>query len=183
MTAILLAVLLDFVPNHEREPDLHRVARFRVVANAVYAASLRATCTDSDPGCVRIWPGSVRSLEAMLLTLGWYESGFTQRIHAGRCRKGECDGGRATSLWQLQASGKLPLPEWRELAGTSEEATERAAWAAARALSVARASCPSAGGWERGTIARYATGRSCSWSGAEMRAVTYDKIWRRLEQP
>lgn len=78
-------------------------------------------------------------------------------------------GGFAISLWQLHTWRLVPFAEWRGLGGL--EGTEASAHAAARVLSFARSRCGAhRGDWREATLALYATGKRCKWSGAASRA-------------
>jgi hypothetical protein len=166
----LLAILIAlptawYPPGREPETELERHARYRVIAEAVVLA-------EPDPPRARL-----------VLIVGWWESRYAWHVHAGRCRRGECDETciparpkprcffRARSPWQLHATPLLRPGEWRAMIGTSPEATQTAARAAARVLAEGWRRCSSA----EGAIAYYARG-SCRWRGAKVRAAH----WRRL---
>lgn len=111
-----------------------------------------------------------RLLVAELATIGFYESGFLPRIQAGRCRKHECDKGRARTWWQFQRTS-YSRDAWETSVGLEPEAILEAAKVAATVLIAGRNACRSI----EGTLSFYATGH-CLWSGARYRA----KLVRRL---
>ena len=166
--------------------------RARTIAAAIDSASLEAVCAppwaDSD-FCQVVWPGTRTELAAALIVQGTLESGFAERIGAGRCRAFECDsirlpGGRvvhlARSYWQLHASPTLlPLLEWASLRGVEFAPTADAAYAAARILGAGYQRCRSL----EGGIAVYATGGpSCRWRGARSRAERIRLVEARLRE-
>lgn len=118
--------------------------------------------------CKRYWHGSPRELGFLLLGQAFFETRLALHVHAGQCRVeiGECDGGRAISLWQLQYGYHLPVERWRTLSGTDLESTREAALEASRALARGRNFCK---GSLEGAVASYATGKSCRWKGAAKR--------------
>lgn len=123
-----------------------------LVAEAIADAAERATCTSewSEPRCDPVWHGAADELAALLVEVGYHESGFRRRIQAGQCRADECDavrrGGRtvrhlARSMWQLHVSpripgypGDVPREAWLACTGTEYEHVLTAAQAAARVL-------------------------------------------------
>lgn len=136
------------VQKDERESPQELAERLQVVVRAIR----RAAPEDAE-------------LRWMLLTTAQHESHFALRIHEGKCRPGECDGGRARSLWQLHRNARMKPGEWESLAGTSQEATDLGARLAAGLLRGARASCGDA----EGALSLYARGGGCKWSGARQR--------------
>jgi hypothetical protein len=124
--------------------------------------------------CKRIWAGTQRELGFLLLAQAFFETRLALHVHQGNCRKeiGECDSGRAISLWQLHAGYRLPVERWRELSGTDLESTRDAALEAARALARSYNFC----GTTEGAVANYATGRGCIWKPAEERLKFAGKL-------
>ena len=169
-------------PLTDGETAPERAARYVVLAEAQASAANAVTASG-------LWPGTEVELAAALVALGWHESGWVLRVHAGRCRSDECDpirrwtrrgwitvGHAAATPWQLHQTGHLPAAAWRGMIGTSPEATGLAALAAARAFARARNWCR--GGqrdWAARAISGYATGRRCVWRGAAARLKT---VWR-----
>lgn len=169
MYDFILATLLMFPAfwGDRDETPGDRQARVELVARAIDEA-VRTTP----------WPGSKREQAAVLAVKAVRESGgLARHIHASKCRLeiGECDRGRAVSLWQLHVSKQLPPEQWERLKGDDLEATTRAAKAAARALLSARRAC----GDLRGAISLYATGSTCDWSGADARVQDVNRALKK----
>lgn len=192
-TESLLAAALTFSSWHgDNETEEARAARLRTIAEAINIATLHAVCVKDAPSlpdlpgddpeattkaCTRIWRGSPKELAFLLLTQAYFETHLAQHVHEGKCRVhlGECDGGKATSLWQLQAGGHLPKSRWEKLSGTSLAATTHAAYEAGKALSRGRNYC----GNVQGAVALYATGRTCRWKPAEQRVSFVRRLQAR----
>jgi len=187
--AKLLALLLAYPPWYEDREEVGREDRMKSIAISLTEASIKATCNDGvEPDCERSWPGTTWELVTLAADLGWHESRYARHVHAGQCRLhiGECDAARvygtnkfvalATSPWQLQRSGIVPYHVWTTLAGLDHASTLRAAHAAVRVVVHSRTSCAKVEPWPEATIARYATGRRCSWRGSAKRAAQ----WRRV---
>lgn len=163
--AVLAAALTALLPPAVRQ---ERAPFVRDVSVAVVQASAESTCTGpwAAHECERRWPGRPEELEAMLGTLGLFETGFLPRIQAGDCRKWgkrrqdvECDGlvvidGRrffkAATTFQLQG---LSLDERREVTGLEPMHLYEASRQAARIVS---------GHWARCRVADRA---ACTFTG------------------
>lgn len=167
-----------------------------IVADSIEQAALLATCHKDAVAlpdiyfdkekCVRIWPGTAKSLAYLLAAQGTHETNFAQHVHEGRCRAeaGECDARRrwdrkkkayvytvqSVSPWQLKLFRDIPVSHWDQMSAV--EGTHYAAWYAARRLSSAYRACGSI----KGSISRYARGNGCWWEGAKERVETYTKI-------
>lgn len=167
----LLAAALSLRAWHgDTETTEERSDRLTIIAEAISEASREATCTPPRADdCIPVWFGERRELAFLLLTQAHFETHLARHVHEGRCRvaRGECDGGRAVSLWQLHAGPQLSRERWQSLIGAEREPTERAAYEAARALGRAKNHC----GTTHGAIALYATGKSCTWDDANRRAA------------
>lgn len=198
----LLAAAMAFPAWHgDKESSEDREARLAVIVQAIDDAVAQATCRDADversesskkvkaastkedaeteqEKCKRIWRGTARELGFLLLGQAFFETRLALHVHAGQCRVeiGECDGGRAISLWQLQSGYHLPLERWRTLSGTDLESTRESAKEAARALARGRNFC---NGSLEGAIASYATGKSCQWKHAAKRMSFVKKLMAR----
>lgn len=189
-TESLLAAALTFSAWHgDTETEEERLLRLRTIAEAINIATQNAVCMKDAPplpelpgngataktACMPLWRGTPRELAFLLLTQAYFETHLAKHVHEGKCRVnlGECDGGKATSLWQLQAGGHLAREKWEKLSGTTLAATTHAALEASRALARGRNYC----GNVRGAISLYATGRTCRWQPAEKRV----SFLRRLE--
>lgn len=207
MKEVLLAALLSLQPwVGDAESAEDRATRLEVVAEAIEAAVLRATCQVSATGtpisglgagegaavpgsaaavlegaaeaepCRRLWAGDPELLGFLLVSQARFETHLALHVHQGRCRKAECDGGRATGLWQLHAGPHLSREIWRTLAGTDLGSTSRSAWYAAVALSRGYNQCRST----EGAVGLFATGRSCHWTGAAPRARLAESLRLRF---
>ena len=184
MIETLLVILLGFQPFYgDTETPAARKDRLTIMAKAIGRAVAGANCHDDDePGCLPVVTETeALPLAAALVTQAFWESGLARHVHEGKCRKGECDGGRARSPWQFQ-----PVPPvfhvsirelWWKYKGADQDSTDDAAWAAALILARAHDNC---GTWE-GAIAQYATGSRCKWSGTERRMVTFRRVLAKLE--
>lgn len=180
-----LAALLVGLPAFYRDvetPEEREMRMVTVVAPALVDVASEATCSGAyaTVECKKLWPGTKLDLVLMLVTKGWWESRFAVHVQAGKCGPRECDAykdhytkkivHRAASYFQVQATGLVPMKEWRTLTGLDYEPTRRAAWAAAKVASASRNRCArSPGSWEFVTVSAYASGRSCSWRGAHQR--------------
>jgi hypothetical protein len=187
------AVPLDS-PRYEAPED--RAVRMVVIAEAIASAATRATCTELwatlDAPCRRIWPGSATELAALLLSLGYLESGFAEWVHAGRCRLsiGECDSRKVGGVWVVGAKSPWQIQwtsysrdAWHELEGTGEWSTFVAAWTAARVVSGARRMCAYRRpriAWLPATVSAYATGGHCDYPRAGKRAAFVVRIEGRI---
>lgn len=176
----------------KEEPGVRQI-RMHIIADAIAAASERATCSESyaSSDCVPVWPLSTLELSALLVTQAYSESRLAKNVHEGKCRSWECDPirsaytgqvrHRARSLWQIHRSSPVES-EWDQMLGADLASTTAAAWAAAKLLSRGYRSC----GNTAGAIARYAGIDGCQWSEAEKRARFYTAVRervRRLEKP
>ena len=176
MHETLLALLLTFVPWHgDTETSVARAERLSVVAGAIAEASLNPR-----------WKGSSEDLAILLVMTAHEESHFALHIHEGRCGKhakspkGECDSGKAGTLWQIQFGAWYPKKHWDKLIGASKTPTTLAAKKAADIMSLARNYC----GSTKGAIALYAKG-SCKWKRAAGRYYRFTQLrekYRRLRK-
>ncbi len=139
------SLLESFVPWYEdlKEDPHARKARLRTIARAQLYAAQEATCTGHAKGskCKRKFGGSAHQLIALLLTAGWWETRFSRRVHAGECRKDECDGGRARSVYQVQLNGVVPRELWENAEGLDWDSTLAATRAATFSFSAAWRAC------------------------------------------
>ena len=78
---------------------------------------------------------------AYLLSLGRYESDFAKRIQVGRCKKWECDGGLAHSIWQMHHEALPPGVAPADVVGIDAQHLQAAADAAARRVRQVRKMC------------------------------------------
>lgn len=194
LAARILAVISTwpgawYPPDAEPETPVEREKRYATIAVSIEEATNLATCHERGE-CDPIWIGSRDELAGVLATQGWWESRFAWHVHAGFCRLtiGECDAARtadgrlyarALSVFQLQQSLMVPTRVWKRIAGTSYAHTRLSAIAAARVLAHARRRCAKGEPtwWVSPTIAAYATGHTCHWSRAGVRARWYRLRW------
>ncbi len=117
-----------------------------------------------------------RQWAALLLTIGFHESTFSLRIHAGDCRPKECDRGRARGPWQTHQNA-FNREAWPKLQGI--EHTDAQAGAADQLLRRVVRTCPDEPGWAtvRGILTAYA-GRRCyqDWPGLKERLATFGRL-------
>jgi hypothetical protein len=152
----------------ETKEDRH--ARLTMVDISIDRAVERATCDKDEKNCKPLWKGNKEDLRWILIGQSYFETHFAKHVHADECRVklGECDGGNAKSLWQIQKTSNA-LPEvgwWDTIGGIDQASTDRAAWAATRILSRTYNRCKSISG----AISMYATGRTCFWEDGPKRA-------------
>jgi hypothetical protein len=189
MKETILAVLIGLPPAVDStETAAERSARLETVAAAIESASLEATCKGPYSGahwCRPVWSGRREDLAALLVTQGWWESKFADRIGAGRCRSFECDAlvlrdgrviHRSRHYWQLQTSSFVPAYLWSQLVGTEYEPTTLAAYAAAIVLGEGLKRCGSV----TGAISFYAGGGKCSWNGGASRVAMFRAVKSKL---
>lgn len=164
--AAILALIASLPPFHAEprpeQPD-ERLARLRVVSEAVSALELDATWT------------------AAVLAVGWHESRFARYVQEGRCADGpagaRCDQGLARGTWQVH---RQACPRaWAERSGSAGEVREGAR-CAARLLRAAKWRCAgrAPGEWW-GAFSGYA-GAACDWAGARKRVRTMESMVARL---
>lgn len=129
-----------------------------------------------------------REWAALVLAIGWHESTYSLRIHAGNCNLAnrECDAkrlkdgtlyARARSPWQLHEN-KLNGDSWPFLTGI--ENSDIQALEASAALQRGYWQCARSGvTWLQGTINGFA-GRRCSadWPGLQKRIATFNQLVR-----
>lgn len=171
---LLAAVLAMPVYKDDRSAELADLKRqqLELVAAAVHEAAN-----------VTRWPGDKRELEALLIVVGRFESGFALRISAGELKPWEGDPGkdgqpRSVSNWQLQKAATSSAEAW-EAARTDVRVAAREA---ARALARSRFMCRSLEAkrdWVAMTLSSYA-GRHCvgSFKGLTERVSAYRRIVR-----
>ena len=189
MKEAILAVLVGLPPASDTtESAAILSARLETIAAAIESACLQATCHGpySDAAwCTRVWSGRREDLAALLVTQGWWESKFAERIGAGRCRSFECDPlvlrdgrvlHRSRHYWQLQTSSFVPRHLWNDLVGTEYEPTTLAAHAAAVVLGEGLKRCGSV----PGAISFYAGGGKCAWSGMTTRVAMFRSVRSKL---
>ena len=116
--AILTAALSLPSPWRSPEPEDAYHARLETIATAVAVEASEAR-----------WRHSPELLAAVVLATWWSETRLSLEAHDGS-RTG--DNGRALCLGSVYPSGLVPRATWRQLTGTSLEATRRCARATIR---------------------------------------------------
>lgn len=157
--AKVLAVLLSLPVYRE---DLNRPEEKRAQLEQVAQAIADASESTSDA--------------ALLLASGWEETGWSLRVHEGKCRPNECDHGKARGPWQLHRDG-MSAESWALMTGTAN--TDAQARTAAKRLRFYREQCQDT----TGTIARY-FGLRCRdrTAGVWRRFRTYLRFLSRLNE-
>jgi hypothetical protein len=124
--------------------------------------------------------------QALVLVIGYAESGYALRITEGNCRTYECDRGRARSNWQMHQNDHT-RPVWDQLQGfsTLHVQVQTADKMLKRAYYTCERSNPN-GFWAAQTILAYA-GRGCvdrqtiaPWKGLNLRLEYWRRTWRVL---
>lgn len=123
-------------------------------------------------------PLAPRQWAALLLTVGFHESTFSLRIHAGQCRPHECDRGRARGIFQghQNYANREVWPRMHGLENTAVQVAE-----ADRLLRRSVGTCTPPGQnpsrFVKGIFEAYG-GRRCGgdWSGAESRYATFRRL-------
>lgn len=117
-----------------------------------------------------------RQWAALLLTIGFHESTYSLRIHAGKCKPRECDHGKARSPWQLHRNMDNEKV-WDKLTGVDN--IEEQVWAADHLLRRVARTCVNGTGLVDvpGILTAYA-GRRCfhDWPGLGDRLNTYARM-------
>ena len=115
------------------------------IAWAISDATAHAACVGEWAGddC-HVIQSDQATMAALLIAKGKAESGFAQYVHEGRCTDGpigaRCDSDkhgvpRAHGLWQAWRVAIYPPEDWDAINSSSADATNLAAWHAARSLS------------------------------------------------
>ena len=160
------------------ETKEERLARLKVIDIAIDRAVEQATCDKKDKGCKPQWRGAKEDLRWLLIGQAYFETHLAQHVHEDKCRAklGECDSGKAKSLWQIQKASNALLQQdgpdwWESIGGVDQAATDKAAWAATVILSRTYNRCRSISG----AISMYATGKTCFWEEGRKRAIWIGK--------
>lgn len=202
--AILVTLMMALPSYHtDKESKVARQVRVTTIAVSIHRATDRATCQGdwNTEDCVPRWKGSKEDLGILLVTLAFWESRLAQHVHEGKClpgyigkdgkyHRGECDEKvrfdrhgnviarkfKARTIWQLQKHG-YTAPEWDVMVGTSQVATDAAAWAAAKTLSMGYRSCGNV--W--GAISVYAGAGGCTYEKSKVRLNFYHRLKRKYQ--
>jgi len=132
---ILLTMLIGLQPFHaDKEQPEARRTRLAMVASSIEKAVDRATCKGDFAldTCIPIFKGQPEELAVGLFTLGKFETHYSRHVHEGRCKPWECDHGKAVGVFQVHKNKIVPIEEWKASVGTSQEANDASAWAAAK---------------------------------------------------
>jgi len=107
LSAWILAAMIQIAPPDRLAavptfPEAQETAEERLGRYGDIADDLAAEVAQAAP------EGQRRNLAALLVAIAWHESGFARDVDLGPCapgrvRRGGCDGGRARTLFQLQA--------------------------------------------------------------------------------
>jgi len=116
LSATILAVILS-LPNGPSEP--HASALADAIATAANTSPLWTTTDDAGEAATA----------AVLVGIGYHETGLSERLARCKYRKGEADGGRSLGTWQLQ--GPIAIGPFTRLEVCSSDSVQ-----AERALSV-----------------------------------------------
>lgn len=165
---------------YDTETPDERLVRLNTIASAIEKAAAKSVCegVDENNPCTPIFRGSKNEMLILLVTIGFWESRYSQNVHEGKCKPWECDPmvqkdsqGRTIKIthrsrtnWQLQYNDSIKN-EWPNMVGTSQEATDLAAWASAKMLSKGYNSC----GTIWGAISKYAGVKHCKWEKGKSR--------------
>lgn len=147
---------------YEDKASTEKDAQLDAIAAAVAKVSRKA-------------PLPPRQWAALLLTIGFHESTFSLRIHAGDCKPKECDKGLARGPWQTHKNMDNAAV-WDKLYGI--ENVEYQVWAADRLLRRVSQTCATqAGSSVPGILTAYA-GRRCfqDWPGLNDRLNTFSRM-------
>lgn len=166
LSAGVLAALLA-LPTYveDRAPELAESKRAQLTS---IAAAVTAEAMQQRVAAAPDWA-------ALLLTIGWHETGFSLRIHQGECKRWECDGGKARGPWQNHAYGDAAT-HWERMHGLEHVALQTRV--ASNTLLRGHYTCRGkARSWFAGVVNGFA-GRDCSnsWPGLAAREST----WQRL---
>lgn len=131
LSAYVLAAMLFWVPpsNHKYFgiSEEETQARYESIANDIASVAMEA---DEAPlfkvqAGVSVSDDEGRAFNAILLAaIAKHESDFRKHIDEGKCRKNECDHGRAFSMWQVLPEGGIfltPNGEWNYAFRMSDE--------------------------------------------------------------
>ena len=157
LNAAIFTSLMRMSPHKtDTETRPEREIRMHIVADAIHDATLRAACQGrfADAVCKPIYSDR-RTLAALLLGKGHFESNFAEYVHTGHCEQGppgaRCDSDRngvprAHGPWQQCELSVFPREDWVAMHAATPEATGLAAWHAARLLAGSRSMCKAAFG-------------------------------------
>lgn len=175
--ALLLVTAMAQADSHRHvawtRAVLGRVAVFHEDREAVSKAEQLDELARAIADVSRDKPLPPQKWAALLVTVGYHESGFAMRIIANRCKPTECDRGRARGFGQVHANA-LNRQEWTESPGNVALQAKLTSDALARAYWNCKRSGVEA---VRATLSSYA-GMRCGaeWPGLELRMATYSRL-------
>lgn len=175
LEAWALAALQSLTPYHEDVGNPEKPAQLAMIAQAVTEAAREQ----------KGWPLSRQRLVAAEIAIGENETHWSLRIHRNECnlKKGECDGGRAISEFQLHANALTAPQVWPTLGFMTFESTKMSAKEASRIFVRSYLYCVSTktpGDLIAQAFTAYA-GRGCQldkWPGWKARVATYERVLR-----
>lgn len=120
------------------------------------------------------WRGDSRMLLALVLAKGWHETRYASGAPLECVGPGDCDRGKAWHYWQTHTPPERRLDGQLGLFVAVQDATVALIRGANYCGGEGRARL-------EGAVSLYATGKTCSWSGAKERVDTAYKIRRMLK--
>lgn len=138
MKAMILTFLLSLTVQKEDATNPLKLYQLAIIADAI--AQVSKTPAEA----------------ARSITMGFWETGWNLRVHAGQCKKWECDHGLARGPWQVHKDG-MPMSKWVTMHGIdhtlaqAQEAHDRIEHDFARCKSF------------EGAVALYMGGKYCGW--------------------
>lgn len=186
-----IAIILSQLPVPAVDRDeVGRNERLMSIAVSIDRAAARATCTGDlrlVESCKPI-ASNREQVAAELIELADAETNLRSNVHRGECGPHQCDASRyrvagrivvihrARSLWQLHRAPTWSDEKWDGLQGATQDATDSAAWEAAKFMAGYRTMC----GGTIGSFAGFATGKHCEHKQAQHRAGRAESFRRRL---
>lgn len=189
LTAIF-AQLMRMTPHKtDTETRAERAERMHVVASSINDATKRAACFGLSIEQCRPIFSDRRVLASLLLAKGHFESDFAQYVHEGRCSDGpvgaRCDSdrfgvARAHGPWQQWRASVFPATDWDQMHAATPEATELAAWHAAKLLAGSRTMCKAAFGGDELQAAIAGFSGSCTMGMAPQKIARQAALARKI---
>ena len=180
ISAIGVVLSLLPVPAIDRaEPN--RAQRLESIAIAISRASERATCMGeaASDTCKPI-AADASQVAAELIVIANEETALRSNVHSGHCLDFQCDPTkhhgvvthRARSLWQLHRPKVWSDSQWESILGSGQEATDAAAWTAAKILAGGHGVCHTT----EGAVTFYAVGGNCHSYAFDAQATRRAKL-------
>ncbi len=175
LAAWSLSAAQSLIVFHEDVGSPEKPAQLEMIASAVHEAAMGA----------KGWPLGKKALIAAEYGMRENESFASLRIHRNECNisKGECDGGRAISIFQLHANALSSPSVWPRLGFMTFDSTLLSAQEATRALVRGYRYCEAkkAKGDPVALMYTAVAGRGCDltkWQGWKPRLATYERVMR-----